>query len=785
MFSSFLIVAWRNIRAQKTVSFINLFGMSIAIGVCVTVFLFLKNYWMLDVFHTNGERIFMVEYQTNLNNMPETWGDAPVPLAAALANDFPQVEHAVRVVKEGVDVFHKDELIGEVLTYTDAGFFDVFTFPLIYGSPKVLLDPNVLIISDEMAKKYFPTENPIGKPLTMLNGSRERVTFMVQGVAQPFPKNASITFDLLAGCRPTHTALKNQGWKERSNGIFVQLRHASDAEQLAAQLQPFVAPFNTANPDNPTTGFVLDNLRHPNAGAYNVAQRPAEAAHPAVTIIYALIAVLMLALSCFNYVNIALGAVAHRLREIGVRKAIGGSRKQIIFQFLTENLLLCFFSLLMGLFLAESLFVPLQNQVMTIKTDSLFQDFMRITPFLMALLVFVALVSGAYPALYVSRFNATVIFSGKQKFGGKSPLRRVMLGAQFTLAYLAVMVSIVLFVMAGDFKKMPWGYDASCTLVVSLRDSTQYSILKNEILQNSHIELVSGASQHIGYSPMRQIATIAGQTHDIRCYEVGGGYDRAMGLPLLSGRFFQSGGGDENAMVVSAHFARQLNWEAPLGKTVRMQACDYVVVGVMEDVKTVPSNVPRPIVYVKGKPSNYTVLVARFAPGMGKAVREKTAQDFKRLFAGQPIYQIYQSEVFDAFDRSANNLAKSFSGIALLALLLACMGLYGLALQHYAARLKEVCVRKLLGASVGQIALLVNRHFVVLLLIGGVTASLLCWVAVTLLLNQVSEYVGAYRPGVLPFLLANLLVLLTAIGTIMRQTWQMTRVKLAETLKHE
>lgn len=785
MFSNYLTIAWRNIRAQKMVSFINLFGLSIAIGICITVFLFLKNYQMLDVFHANGKRIFMVEYQTNMNNIPQTWGNTPAPLATALANDFPQVERTVRVFKEGTQVFHKDELIDQLLMYVDTGFFDMFTFPLQYGSPLALNDPNALIISDEIAKKYFPAENPVGKTLTMLNGSRERVAFTVQGVAKPFPKNSSIDFDLLAGWHTTHTALKNQDWKEPSDGIFVQLRNPADAPQLAAQLQRFVPLYNAANPDNPATGFVLDNLRSPNDQAYNINQRPAEAAHPAVTIMYTLIALLMLALSCFNYVNIALGAVTHRLREIGVRKAIGSSRKQIIFQFLTENLLLCFFALLVGLFLAESIFIPLQNQVMTIKTNSLLLDFVGIVPFLMALLVVVALVSGAYPALYVSRFNATVIFSGSQKFGGKNTARRAMLGVQFALAYLAVIISIALFFAAGDFKKMPWGYDGSQTLVVSLTDSTQFSRLKNELLQNAHVEAVSGANQHVGYSAARQFATVDGQTYDIRSYAVDFDYDRAVGLPLLSGRFFQSGVGDDNSMVVSAQFAKQMHWDDPIGKTLRMEERDYVVVGLMGNVKTVPTTVPRPVVYIKGKPEQHSILVARFARGTGKAVYEKTAQDFKRLFAGLPVYQIFQNEIFDAFDRSANDLAKSFSGIALLALLLSCMGLYGLASQHYASRMKEVSVRKLLGATVGQIAFLVNRHFILLLVAAGVLTSLLCWTAFSIILDQMSDYVGTYRPGFAPFLLANGLVLLTAAVTILQQTWTMAKVKIAETLKSE
>jgi putative ABC transport system permease protein len=403
---------------------------------------------------------------------------------------------------------------------------------------------------------------------------------------------------------------------------------------------------------------------------------------------------------------------------------------------------------------------------------------------LIGLLAFVALVSGAYPALYVSQFNTTAIFSGKQQFGEKSTLRRVLLGAQFTMAYLAVIVSIVLFVSGGDFKKMPWGYKAQQTLVIPLSDSTQYSMLKNELLKNAQIESVAGAANQIGHRWEDQIVEIAGQKQEIGRYNVGEGYDRAMGLPLTSGRFFLPGEGDENSVVVSEYFAQKQGWDDPIGKTFSIEQQDYAVVGVMADVKTVPTNAPRPIVYFRVKASQYNYLVARFAPGSGKAVAAQTEQTFQRLFAGLPARHFFQNEVFDSFDQKFRDLSTSFSYVALLALILACMGLYGLATQHYVRRLKEVSVRKLLGASVGQVSLLVNRHFGWMLLIAGGLASVLCWVAAELLLSNLSNYVGSYRPGIWPFALANLLVWLTAAATIGQQTWKMTRVKLAETLKN-
>ncbi|MGH7455151.1 MAG: ABC transporter permease, partial [bacterium] len=349
MISTYFRLAWRHLLANKTVSLINIFGLSIAVACCISVFLFLQNYWTLDNFHAHGERIFMVEYVTETNGEMQTWGDAPAPIAPALVADFPQVERAVRMQREGVKLFNKENVFEEVLVYADTGFFEMFTFPLKYGDPATLADPNAIILSANMAQKYFGASMPMGRTITLINDDRESRQFIVQGVAEPFPNNIGFDFELLTGYHPVHKILKTQDWETRTDGVFVQLRQASDATLLAQQMGRYLAPFNAANPDAPIKSFALDNLRDPAPKAYDVFRRPAEAHHPALTLMFSLIALMMMALSCFNYVNISLGGVSRRLKEIGIRKVMGGQREQLIAQFMAENLLLCFIALLLGL----------------------------------------------------------------------------------------------------------------------------------------------------------------------------------------------------------------------------------------------------------------------------------------------------------------------------------------------------------------------------------------------------------------------------------------------------
>lgn len=785
MISTYLRLAWRHLLANKTVSLINIFGLSIAVACCISVFLFLENYWTLDNFHEHGERIFMVEYVTEANGEIQTWGDAPAPIASALAADFPQVERAVRMQREGVKLFNQENIFEEVLVYADTGFFEMFTFPLKYGNGTALADPNAIILSAAMAQKYFGDTMPMGRTITLISNNQERRQFIVQGVAEPFPNNIGFAFDLLTGYHSVHKMLKTEDWKTRTEGVFVLLRQPQDATLLAQQMGRYVTPFNASNPEAQIKSFVLDNLREPAPKAYDVFRRPAEAHHPALTLMFSLIALMMMALSCFNYVNISLGGVSRRLKEIGIRKVMGSQREQLIAQFMAENLLLCFIALVFGLVLTEAFLVPLLNGLMVLKTKLSFAENASLWLMLAGLLALTALASGAYPSLYVSSFKPVAIFSGRQKFSSKNVLRRSLLTAQFVLAFLAVIVTVVLLAAARHWEKLAWGYNPIQTVVVQLADSRQFNLLKNEILKIPNVLLVAGSTNHVGQSLRRETVQLGEAKQEAFRFDVGADYQESLGLDLNAGRFFElNRAEDENTVVVNETFVRKQTWTEALGRTLRIEAKDYTIVGVIGDFKLFGTGATYPVLFLRTDETDFGNLVVRFAPGSGKQVAARIEQDWQRLFPGMSFNHFFQNEVFDGFYQIFRKVSGSFGYIAGLALIIACMGLYGLATQHFSRRLKEVGVRKMLGASVTQILLLVNREFLILLLVAGALATALSVFGIQILLQNVERFTGSFRPGVAPFLLANLLVLLTAAAAVGRQSWNVAKVSLAEVLKN-
>lgn len=785
MFLNYLKIAFRNLLRQKTVSIINIFGLSVAVGCSITVFLFLQNYWTLDDFHQNGERIFMVEYVTDTGGEKQTWGDAPAPMAHALLADCPQVEYAVRIRRQGAKAFYKENVFDEVVTYADVDFFRVFTFPLKAGDPEALNDPAAIILSADAADKYFPGVIPVGQTISLVIDNRPE-TFSIAGVAEPFPNNIGFRFDFLAGYHSVHQILKTQDWKTRTDGLFVQLRRPEDEGEVVEQMKRYVPLFNANNPDTPIQSFTFDNLRHPAPGAYDVIHRPAEAHHPMLTILFSLIALVMMAVSCFNFVNISLGGVSRRLKEIGIRKVVGSRRGQLIAQFMSENLLLCFFALGVGLVLSEALFVPLLNDIMVLKTSVSVSTNAGLWLLMAGLLAVTGVGAGLYPALYVSSFKPVIIFAGRQKFVSKNVLRRGLLTVQFMLAFLAVIVTVVLLTAAGQWKNLAWGYNADQTLIVQLTESRQYEVLKNEVLKNPNVLQVAGSVHHVGQSMRNETIFVGTEKQNLFRFDVGAGYAEALGLRLKIGRFFnpELRSEDERAIVVNEAFLEKQSWTEGVGRQIRIAEKNYTIVGVVSDFKLFGTGATNPVAFFRTGETEFTCLAVRFVPGTGKEVAAQIDGIWKNLFPGVTINRFFQTDVFDGFYQTFTKVSGSFGYIAGLALVIACLGLYGLAAQHFLRYVKEVGVRKMCGASVAHVLFLVNREFLISLIIAGVLATALSAVGIQALLGQVRQFTGNFTPGTAPFVLANIIIFITAAVAVGRQSWNVATINLSEALKN-
>jgi putative ABC transport system permease protein len=788
MLSNYFVLAYRHLVANKLTTLINIFGLSIAVACCITVYLALKNFWTLDDFHSKGDRIYMVEYSKNENGKASTYGDAPALLAESLERDLPQVKRCVRVHKEGITIFYKNTLVNELLTFADEDFFKVFDFPLQYGSANdILKDPNALILSQEMAEKYFPGEMPIGKTLDLILSNREQKQFTIRGIAREFPDNTGFDFEFLTAYSPVFASLKNQDWSSHISAVFVELHDSKNEKAVQRQLSAYLGLYNKSNPASPIQAFLLDNLRNPGANAHEVFRRPAEANHPLISLLFGGMALMMMGLSCFNYINISLGSVNRRLKEIGIRKVIGGTRSQLIAQFMAENLLLCFGALLLALLVTAAFLVPLFNNVMTMTISLNFGKYPQLWLFLLGILGFTAIASGAYPALYVSSFQPLVVFAGRLNVSQKSLFRRVLLTTQFMLAFLAVLGSILIYGMGKDWQRQDWGYRPDDLVVVRLTDTLQFGKLRDALLKNPQVQSLGGTEMHIGENLNPETIEVEGEEMRIMRFNVGTDYLQTMNLVPLYGQALEGIGRSEASqnVVVNETFVRSKKWgESAIGKSIKAQDKVYTITGVLKDFKFFGTGINRPVVFFAGEPSKFNYLTAKLESNAATQFTKQLESTWKQVFPYAGLSYFQQKNVFDAFNSSVMNMANAFGYISGLALLIACMGLYGLAAQHFTRRLKEISVRKVLGASVRQVILLVNREFIILLAIAGILSTLICFSMVQLIAEQSKEFIGNYQPRILSYVIANLIVFCTAAFAVGRQSWKVANVQLSHSLKN-
>jgi len=789
MLKNYIILAFRNLKKNKVSTVINIFGLSVALGLCMVVYLYLLNSRNINSFHENGEQIFLVEHVRSLGDQTRKYGTSPAPLGPALQDDFAQIERMVRVSRRPARIYHQGTRFDEPVLFADAGFFDMFTFPLKYGSPSALSSPDAVILSEAMAVKYFGDANPVGESLTLTFNDTDAKSFTIQGVAEAFPSNAGFGFSFLIGF-DTQQAVGYEAleeWDTLISATFVQLGSIEDAPFLEKNLDTYLARQHAANAEEPILSYFLDNIVHPVSDATWIYGRFSDNPDPFEIIFFVSLAISLLALSCFNYVNISLGSAAGRLKEIGMRKVMGGRRIDLIFQFLAENILLCLSALIIGVFLAHFLIVPMFNQLFVTKIALSWAQNAEVYLFLFCLLVVVGFASGAYPAFYISSFDPIVVFRGTQKFANKKGLTYTFVTIQFVLTFVTVMFGTLYTSFNGYQKSADWGYSASQTLMVELSSVEQYDRFRNAALQHPNVAQVTGTQHHIGVSTSREDIKIREKNIQPIVYGVSPEYMEIMALRLQTGRLFNESliSQDEASVVVNQTFVHDEGWSEPLGQMIRIADTDYTVIGVVEDFQyrpTVAVFAPMAVLFRLTDPQKYQYAVLQTRSGVDEPTIAFLETAWTGLFPQEPFASFEQTTVFEDQQRSLDRMIRSIYVLAGIALLIACMGLFGLSSQKIALRMKEVGIRKALGAPTFRLVLNINRSYIVLLVVAAGIATTLLYGAV---LMARTAFEINLPVGPTPFLVAYAFVFGTAALAVATQTRKLVAVNPATVLRDQ
>ena len=552
-----------------------------------------------------------------------------------------------------------------------------------------------------------------------------------------------------------------------------------DIAILSSQMGRYIARSNTMGETNRLTGYAFDNLLTINRTDVKVRRSIIGGVPwPMIVVLSSLTAFLLL-LSCVNYMNIALATAGTRLREIGVRKAMGGLRSQIAWQFLTENLLLCLIALIMGIEIADAFLIPVFNEMAGVNLALDYGNLPDLTLFLLILLTGLGFASGAYPAFYLSSFQPASIFRQMRRTGGISGIMQGFLTIQFIVAFITVIAGVTFTMICNYQKTQDWGYNPAHTLVIQIQNPSHFSVLRDEALRLPGVLAVAGSVDHIGRSE-REVEILFEDTKiEAFRFDASLDYEKTIGLRLKTGQWRNTA----NSLVVNEAFTRSQGWREPLGSTVRVDESDYVISGVVEDFHFENFQEIEPVVFGLANPSEYRFLSIHVQAGADERTESAMGDAFKRMEPFAPFRRFFQDTVFDKALAENERVNRLFTFTAGISLLIACLGLYGLASQNTADRLKEVGIRKVLGGSIPHLAWLIHRRFVLLLVLGAGIATPVTYLALNALIENLYTYRMAVGPAALS--IAYGLVFLTVLLTISTQIQRLATVNPAEALRNE
>lgn len=788
MLKNYLKTSLRNILKNPLSSFINVFGLAVAIGTCMVTYAFLSLEFNYESQHTKKDRVYMVTSLVDRDGTPQLFGISPAPIGVKLKEDFPQIKNMTRMSYEQVIVKREENVFREGVRLADPAFVEMFNFDVVRGDLSKLSDRNNIVINKEIAKKYFDDADPIGEIMQIRFNGDKKIPMKVVAVVDISEMKTSYYFNFLANYDIRgliQDDYQPSDWSNNISATFIELEDPEQITQITTLANTYRELVNSAQSDWQVEEFSFEPLATLYDRSNDIRWDVSRESDKEGQVVMSIIAMMMLALACLNYLNIAISSGTKRLKEIGVRKVIGASRGKLIVQFVVENILLSGIALFLGFLLGTYFFLPqLNNLFGTAFTIEVFE--FQFVAYLLGMLLLTAVASGAYPAMYISKFQAVSIFKGKLRFGQKNKLTKVFLTLQFILACITVVAGISFTQNTKWQNEKSWGYDKETTLMVNVQDYTNFEQLRNHLESDPDIETISGGSHHLGERISTSIVELPDRKFEVGRMDVTANYPETMGIELKEGRYFKENYESDKTMVlINETFANQLDWSEPLGKTFRFDSTTYQVAGVLTDFHSSSfwSEIyPLFIRVVEDEEIRYMAIKTHGANAT-KAVFERLEATWSDMFPDLPFEGNYQKELFWEYFQNIRGHKVMMTGVAILALMLSCFGLYGLVALNVAGRRKEFSIRKVLGAGLPALVKSVSSHFFLFLIIALILGGPISFMLVKTLMGSIYKF---HMPlTIFPVLIAVGFILLSVALTISSQINKVRRSNPTEGLRIE
>jgi len=802
MIGNYVKVASRNISKQKTFTFINAIGLSIGIATCVLIYLFIQDDRRFDRFHSNGENIVRLHSNRIATRNP---GDEityqksaylSAALEGALRSEVPEVEK-VSIFSGPIDYTIRlaDQFYKERVTFVGSEFLSMFSFGMISGdSLSALSDPTSVVLTKSVADKFFPSMNPIGETIDIFMDSL--VTFTVTGVLHDVPKWSSLQFDVLlpAMSRPYY-AQNEHLWSINSYPIFVQLQEGASDSQFQASLDGIMNRYRSERNEEIREYLQLgdDVLIErfeflPLSDIHTSHDVEWEkVTNPIYHWILGGIALLILVIACINYVTLALSTSLHRAKEIGIRKSMGASRVDIGIQFGVESLVVAGIALVLALILITVGLQPFNTFVdKDIKVAGM--GIINIGLLITGLTLVVGLLAGSYPSIYLSGLNSiAAIQDSKRKLN--AGFTRVLVVMQFSLSIFLLVCSMFMFRQMEFLTTKDLGFDKENVLVIPTQQAWGVGSdrfvdrFRTELEMNPNIVAIGGTSTPFSQGWSRTSYVIDEVTHTSFLYRIDTEYLQALDIDIVEGRNFISGSAaDSNAIIVNRSLVHDMGWDQPLNENLEWADPPSRIIGVVEDhhFLSLESEIQPMILtlkngylqnmYVRIKPSSLPGIIDDIRLSWSKIEPDKP---FEFTFLDNDLAQQY-----DTYEKWSRIMLFA----TLLAVFIACLGLFGLAGVTTANKTKEIGIRKVLGATITGILIILNRPYAMMMLLAYVLAVPASYYVIQRWLGNF-EYAITMEWQV--FAISFIICLVLAIGTVSYHAFKASRTNPVDTLKYE
>ncbi len=784
MFRNYFLIALRNLSRQKLYSLINILGLAVGLACTILIYLWVNDELSYDKFHENGENIYrVVENQFYAGGEIFPVAVTPDPIGQALVDQYPEVEKSVRFAGRTRNVRYKDKIYSEELLFASPSIFDVFTFPLLKGDKeKVLSDLYSVVIGENTALKYFGDEDPVGKQLSVGD-----FDVTVTGVMKTVPSNSHLKFDIAIPFKLFEKEGRTLGkWGNNSYYTYVSLIENADLNLANEKIKNIIKENNEGS----VTEIYLQPLYDIHLYSGNKFTADIQGHGDIVHVnTFSIIALFVLLIACINFMNLSTARSSKRAREVGMRKVVGAYRHQIIRQFFIESIVTAFISLFFSILIVY-LVLPFFNDLSG--KEILFSQVSANMFLIFFALAFVTgIISGVYPALYLSSFKPSKVLKNADSASkGGSVFRKTLVILQYSLSIILIISTITVFNQLEYMQNKKLGMNKENIVYFMINDDVESKreTLKLEMLKNPNIlSLTTSGNIPTYYGNSTSSFDWDGKNPDDKVLmhftSIDEDYVETFDVEMAHGRFYEKNRlSDSSSIVINQAALKIIGYEDPIGKRLHMWGDDFTIIGVTKDFHFKKLNKKiEPLVLRLFKDWN-DVMFAKISGNNVSQTLNFIESTYKEFATEDPFEYTFLEESFDKLYRAEMRLGKLFTSFSILAIMISCLGLFGLASFMAEKRTKEIGVRKVLGATIANLTMLLSKEFTKWVILSNIVA----WPAAYYFMNQwLLDF--AYRIEfplwVMP--LAGIAALVIALLTVSFQTVKASLSNPIKAIKYE